>query len=64
MIYGASVDVTGLPESSAQLQLQANMQNAWAAFITDPENGLANLGWPTYDPEGMYDELHNFTSSF
>jgi cholinesterase len=54
MIYGASVDVTGLSESSPQLQLQANMQKAWAAFITDPEDGLTNLGWPKYDPQGMY----------
>lgn len=30
----------------------AFMRNAWAEFARDPEDGLANLGWPKYDPDG------------
>lgn len=50
MIFGASQDVSGLPESEAQMQTQSLMQQAWAAFADDPKKGLKKgLGWPEYD---------------
>ncbi|KAL1983798.1 hypothetical protein VTN96DRAFT_9884 [Rasamsonia emersonii] len=50
MIFGASQDVTGLPESQPQLQLQQLMQAAWASFVSDPAQGLTKIGWPVFDP--------------
>ena len=50
MIFGASQDVSGLPKSAAQRQLQATMMHAWAAFADNPQSGLEKLGWPRYDP--------------
>ncbi|KAL1963028.1 hypothetical protein VTN77DRAFT_8776 [Rasamsonia byssochlamydoides] len=52
MIFGASEDVTGLPESQPQLQLQSTMQAAWASFVSDPAEGLTKFGWPVFDPNG------------
>ena len=55
MIFGASSDVTGLPESPEQTELKRTMQAAWASFAADPEAGLEKeIGWPTFDSEGMF----------
>lgn len=32
--------------------LGAVMQHAWATFAKDPAEGLSDLGWPMYEPEG------------
>lgn len=50
MVLGVSQHVSGLPESSAEKQLQAYMMRAWVAFADDPVNGLTKeVGWPKYD---------------
>lgn len=50
MIFGASEDVSGLPESDAEQLTQAVMMHAWAAFADDSQNGLSRvMGWPKYD---------------
>jgi len=49
MIFGASEDVSGLPELEPERETQALMMHAWATFADDPVNGLAGLGWPTYN---------------
>lgn len=50
MVLGVSQDVSGLPESGPEMQLQANMMRAWAAFADDPVNGLSKkIGWPKYN---------------
>ncbi|PNS17870.1 hypothetical protein CAC42_44 [Sphaceloma murrayae] len=49
MIFGASEDVSGLPEVEEQRRTKALMQRAWAAFADDPVNGLTTLGWPRYN---------------
>jgi len=50
MVLGVSQDVSGLPESGPEMQLQAYMMRAWAAFADDPVNGLTKeIGWPTYN---------------
>lgn len=54
MIFGASSDVSGLPESVEQTELKRTMQAAWASFAADPERGLKEMGWPTFDPAGMF----------
>lgn len=58
MIFGNSQDVTGLPESQAQLQLQQTMQAAWASFVSNPTEGLTKLGWPVFDPNSMNPRLN------
>lgn len=56
MIFGASSDVSGLPETPEQTKLKQTMQTAWASFAADPEDGLKKeLGWPTFDPDGMFE---------
>ncbi|KAI9686406.1 MAG: hypothetical protein M1822_003751 [Bathelium mastoideum] len=51
MVFGASQDVTGLPESAPEMQMQRLFMKAWATFAKDPVNGLVDvLGWPKYDP--------------
>jgi len=52
MIFGASADVSGLNTTVDQRQLTKLMQKAWAAFSSDPPSGLAQLGWPQFDPNG------------
>ncbi|KAG8630268.1 hypothetical protein KVT40_001887 [Elsinoe batatas] len=49
MLFGASEDVSGLPESEPQKQTKALVQSAWVAFADDPVNGLTKFGWPRYD---------------
>ena len=50
MVLGVSQDVSGLPESGPEMQLQAYMMRAWATFADDPVNGLTKeIGWPTYN---------------
>jgi cholinesterase len=49
MISGASEDVSGLPESPLEMEMQALMQRAWAVFADNPVNGLKKeMGWPVY----------------
>jgi cholinesterase len=51
MVFGASADVSGLPNSSDETKMIALVQKAWAAFAEDPTNGLTEvMGWPKYDP--------------
>lgn len=55
MIFGASSEITGLPESPEQTELKHTMQAAWASFVTNPEKELKKeQGWATFDPNGMY----------
>jgi len=49
MIFGASQQVTGIPETLAETATKRVMQRIWAAFANDPQNGLKRLGLPTYD---------------
>lgn len=51
MIFGASADVSGLPEVADQTTAKENIQKAYAAFAADPVNGLTKqVGWPAYNP--------------
>lgn len=51
MIFGASADVSGLPEVAAQTKAKRQIQKAYAAFAADPAHGLTKkVGWPSYNP--------------
>jgi cholinesterase len=51
MVFGASADVSGLPEVAAQIEAKGHIQNAYAAFAADPVHGLTKqVGWPAYNP--------------
>lgn len=53
MIFGASQDVSGIPQSRPQRTVQNMMMKAWATFADDPADGLEkNMKWPKYDPNG------------
>ncbi|KAJ2902886.1 Para-nitrobenzyl esterase [Zalerion maritima] len=50
MIFGGSVEVSGLPMSHEQFKLERLMQKAWYAFADDPESGLSDvMGWPVFE---------------
>lgn len=52
VVFGTASWLTGIQDTPAQASMGAFMRNAWAEFARDPEDGLANLGWPKYDPDG------------
>ncbi|KIW00240.1 uncharacterized protein PV09_08132 [Verruconis gallopava] len=53
LVMGATERKEGAtPDEPEETLMIKNVMNAWAAFAKDPENGLTNLGWPRYDPEG------------
>lgn len=55
MVFGASADVSELPNSADEQKMIAFVQKAWATFAQDPVYGLTNImGWPRYDPESEF----------
>jgi carboxylesterase type B len=40
-------------DTDAEAALARKMRDAWAGFAKDPEKGLAKLGWPLYNPNGI-----------
>ncbi|KAL2172748.1 hypothetical protein VTG60DRAFT_2567 [Thermothelomyces hinnuleus] len=52
MAFGASEEVSGLPEEAEQRELVRVVQRAWAAFAGDPWAGLQReMGWPMWGDE-------------
>ncbi|KAK7723174.1 hypothetical protein SLS63_008947 [Diaporthe eres] len=51
VVFGTASWLTGIQDTPVQASMGAFMRNAWAEFARDPEDGLANLGWPKYDPD-------------
>lgn len=47
MVFGTS-DLLG-PDTDIEAKTSKYIQDAWAAFARDPENGLSGV-WPMYDP--------------
>jgi cholinesterase len=41
-----------VPATTEQIKVSELMNNAWAIFTKDPENGLLKLGWPRYNEKG------------
>jgi cholinesterase len=37
------------PPTQAEISIANYMRGAWAAFAKDPQHGLSNYGWPTYN---------------
>lgn len=60
-LFGTAVDVSGLPDTIAEVQISAYMMSAWAAFASSPAKGLTAFGWPSYDPAGRFHALLLFT---
>lgn len=38
------------PDTTEEAKLSSAMVHAWAEFAKSPTTGLANMGWPQYDP--------------
>lgn len=51
IVFGTAASLTGIPDEGAETTMGPFIRNSWAAFAKDPENGLANLGWPKYSPD-------------
>lgn len=41
-------------DTDAEKALARKMRDAWAGFAKDPEKGLTKLGWPLYNPKGLF----------
>jgi carboxylesterase type B len=55
MVFGATErKPNSTSDTPEQAKLSKNMMHAWAEFAKDPDNGLKNLGWPAYDPAGIF----------
>ncbi len=52
MIFGSAEEITGLPNTPLENQVQQYMMQSWAAFAQNPARGLESLGWPEYDQNG------------
>ena len=46
------------PDTPDEAKLSRNMMHAWADFAKDPTNGLTQLGWPSYNPNGKLLNLY------
>jgi carboxylesterase type B len=54
LVFGTTeLKPNGTPDTPPEAALSAVMRKAWTTFAKDPENGLSNLGWPVYNPQGM-----------
>ncbi|KAF2140431.1 uncharacterized protein K452DRAFT_335591 [Aplosporella prunicola CBS 121167] len=50
MVFGGSADVSGIPDTKEETEMQALMMKAWATFAANPTSGLTTeLMWPQYD---------------
>lgn len=54
MVFGTAEQVSGLPNSDREDEFSEYIRSAWAAFATDPTDGLTQFGWPKYDPQGEF----------
>lgn len=53
MIFGGTLDVTGIPDNIFEYWTTEYMMWAWATFVKNPTSGLSTeLFWPLYDPSG------------
>ena len=51
MVVGDTEGVSGIASTAEEVRLTETMQKAWAAFATDPSDGLTSVaGWPKYQP--------------
>lgn len=51
LLFGTHADFRGA-STEFEYELSHAMQDAYVAFVTDPENGLSALGWPAYQGLG------------
>jgi carboxylesterase type B len=50
IVFGTYNQTTTVAKTPKEMALSRYMQSAWVAFARDPQKGLSNFGWPTYDP--------------
>lgn len=64
MLFGTHMDFRG-NSTEFEYQLSYVMQDAYAAFVKDPENGLDSIGWPAYQGLGgevmQWGDMSNMT---
>lgn len=52
IVFGQYNDSSRPAASAALVQVSRAVQGGWAAFFKDPARGLADYGWPVYQPNG------------
>ncbi|KAF4620390.1 hypothetical protein D9613_000965 [Agrocybe pediades] len=50
IVFGTYNTVSSVPATPTEIALSSYMQRAWVEFARDPQQGLANFGWPIYNP--------------
>jgi carboxylesterase type B len=54
LIFGSTELKKKGADTPAEKVLARKIRDAWAGFAKDPQNGLKKLGWPVYNPNGMF----------
>jgi carboxylesterase type B len=63
IVFGTYSQITDIPQTSDEIALSRYTQSAWVAFARDPQKGLSEFGWPTYNPTSdSLIQLGNFFS--
>lgn len=66
LIFGTHGDYRGNSTAFEYASSHA-MQDAYLAFISDPVNGLASVGWPAYEKAGglirQFADMTNYTAA-
>lgn len=54
MVFETSERISGLPDNQTEKEVARLMASAWAAFASNPQDGLEKFGWPKYNPNGEF----------
>ena len=52
VVFGQYNSSSRPPASAALIEVSRAVRGGWRAFFRDPARGLANYGWPVYQPNG------------
>lgn len=55
LVFGTTeVKLNASKDTAEEAALSKMMRKAWTSFAKDPRKGLLDIGWPVYQPNGMW----------